>query len=193
MTVNFSGYYNVSWSSSSSFSPSDRVYALKDKLQYELRYRKVGEPWAQVRPSEDWGGGRRGREGRDAQNIQTGGGAATGEPVIHGPEWKPRTRQGWPRSLALSHSMLPRLIFPRGRRPLKIPSFLSLCPLLSACQRGRDRHHPWFYLRSSSVTVGEVSEMGQPGTVPLYLEWPLLETSRSIDNQGSSEGTLFQM
>ncbi|XP_061009048.1 interleukin-21 receptor isoform X1 [Dama dama] len=46
VTVNFSGCYNVSWSSDSSFIPRDRVYALKDKLQYELRYRKVGEPWA---------------------------------------------------------------------------------------------------------------------------------------------------
>nr|XP_020763591.1 interleukin-21 receptor [Odocoileus virginianus texanus] len=46
VTVNFSRYYNVSWSSSSSSIPRDRVYALKDKLQYELRYRKVGEPWA---------------------------------------------------------------------------------------------------------------------------------------------------
>ena len=65
-------------------------------------------------------------------------------------------------------------------------------PLLSACQRGRDQHHPRFSLKSSSVTVGEGSEMGQPGTVPVYLEWPPLGTSRSIYNQGSSEGLLFQ-
>lgn len=63
MTVNFSRNYNISWSSSSSSSPRDLVYALKDKLQYELRYRKVGEPWARVRPSEDWAGGAGG--GRD--------------------------------------------------------------------------------------------------------------------------------
>lgn len=34
--------------------------------------------------------------------------------------------------------------------------------------------------------------MGQPRTVSVYLEWPPLETSRSIYNQGSSEGLLFQ-
>ena len=49
MTVTFSGQYNISWSSNYNF------YALKGKLQYELRYRKLGDPWALVRPSEDWG------------------------------------------------------------------------------------------------------------------------------------------
>lgn len=50
MTVTFSGHYDVSWSSDYNF------FALKGKLQYELRYRKLGDPWALVRPSEDWGG-----------------------------------------------------------------------------------------------------------------------------------------
>ncbi|XP_057605676.1 interleukin-21 receptor [Hippopotamus amphibius kiboko] len=40
VTVTFSGCYNISWSSNYSF------YALKGKLQYELRYRKLGDPWA---------------------------------------------------------------------------------------------------------------------------------------------------
>ncbi|XP_058892141.1 interleukin-21 receptor isoform X1 [Kogia breviceps] len=40
VTVTFSGHYNISWSSNYNF------YALKGKLQYELRYRKLGDPWA---------------------------------------------------------------------------------------------------------------------------------------------------
>uniref|UniRef100_A0A8C3WNI2 Interleukin 21 receptor n=1 Tax=Catagonus wagneri TaxID=51154 RepID=A0A8C3WNI2_9CETA len=40
VTVTFSGHYNISWSSSYNF------FALKGKLQYELRYRKLGDPWA---------------------------------------------------------------------------------------------------------------------------------------------------
>lgn len=41
VTVTFSGHYNISWSS------DYNVFALKGKLQYELRYRKLGDPWAQ--------------------------------------------------------------------------------------------------------------------------------------------------
>ncbi|XP_006201288.1 interleukin-21 receptor [Vicugna pacos] len=40
VTVTFSGHYNISWSSSYD------LFALKGKLQYELRYRKRGDPWA---------------------------------------------------------------------------------------------------------------------------------------------------
>lgn len=39
VTVTFSGHYNISWSSKYDF------FALKGKLQYELRYRKLGDPW----------------------------------------------------------------------------------------------------------------------------------------------------
>ncbi|XP_044089488.1 interleukin-21 receptor isoform X1 [Neovison vison] len=44
VTVTFSGHYNISWGSSYD------SYALKGKLQYELRYRKRGRPWAPQRP-----------------------------------------------------------------------------------------------------------------------------------------------
>uniref|UniRef100_A0A8C0KDP7 Interleukin 21 receptor n=1 Tax=Canis lupus dingo TaxID=286419 RepID=A0A8C0KDP7_CANLU len=44
VTVTFSGHYNISWSS------SYNSYALKGKLQYELRYRKQGRSWALVSP-----------------------------------------------------------------------------------------------------------------------------------------------
>ncbi|XP_059934928.1 interleukin-21 receptor [Mesoplodon densirostris] len=40
VTVTCSGHYNISWSSNYNF------YALQGKLQYELRYRKLGDPWA---------------------------------------------------------------------------------------------------------------------------------------------------
>ncbi|XP_011232334.1 interleukin-21 receptor [Ailuropoda melanoleuca] len=40
VTMNFSGHYNISWSSNYD------SYALKGKLQFELRYRKRGGPWA---------------------------------------------------------------------------------------------------------------------------------------------------
>lgn len=43
MTVTFSGHYNISWSSNYD------SYPLKGKLQYELQYRKRGDPWTQVR------------------------------------------------------------------------------------------------------------------------------------------------
>ncbi|EPQ10248.1 Interleukin-21 receptor [Myotis brandtii] len=41
VTVTFSEHYNISWSSNYD------SYALKGKLQYELRYRKRGDPWTQ--------------------------------------------------------------------------------------------------------------------------------------------------
>lgn len=45
MTVTFSGHYNISWSSNYD------SFALKGKLQYELQYRKLGDPWSLVRES----------------------------------------------------------------------------------------------------------------------------------------------
>ncbi|XP_019573651.2 interleukin-21 receptor [Rhinolophus sinicus] len=39
VTVTFSGRYNISWSSNYD------SFALKGKLQYELQYRKLGDPW----------------------------------------------------------------------------------------------------------------------------------------------------
>lgn len=56
MTVTFSGHYNISWSSKYDF------FALKGKLQYELRYRKQGDPWTLVRPVENQGEEGTGRE-----------------------------------------------------------------------------------------------------------------------------------
>ncbi|CAK6444917.1 unnamed protein product [Pipistrellus nathusii] len=41
VTVTFSGQYNISWSAASD------VYPLRGKLQYELQYRKQGDPWTQ--------------------------------------------------------------------------------------------------------------------------------------------------
>ncbi|XP_070269521.1 interleukin-21 receptor isoform X3 [Myotis yumanensis] len=41
VTVTFSEHYNISWSSNYD------SYSLKGKLQYELRYRKRGDPWTQ--------------------------------------------------------------------------------------------------------------------------------------------------
>lgn len=41
VTVTFSGHYNISWSSNYD------SYPLKGKLQYELQYRKRGDPWTQ--------------------------------------------------------------------------------------------------------------------------------------------------
>lgn len=70
------------------------------------------------------------------QSIQAGGGAATGEPAITvqsgnqglardgGAPWYPLT------------PCCPRLIFPRGRRPFKIPSSLSLLFYQCARQEG---------------------------------------------------------
>ncbi|KAK2499104.1 hypothetical protein MC885_015287 [Smutsia gigantea] len=43
VTVTFSGSYNISWSSN---YDSYNFYVLKGKLQYELQYRKLGDPWA---------------------------------------------------------------------------------------------------------------------------------------------------
>lgn len=39
VTVTFSGHYNISWSS------NYEAFALKGKLQYELQYRRLGDPW----------------------------------------------------------------------------------------------------------------------------------------------------
>lgn len=124
MTVTFSGHYNISWSSNYD------SYPLKGKLQYELQYRKRGDPWTQVRLQRM--GGRAGGGGGSAA-IRVGEGSAweTGELVIHSPEWTPRTHPGW-RPLARTHAAPPLL--PGVGDPLK-PSPSRSRLLSTSCQR----------------------------------------------------------
>lgn len=143
VTVTFSGHYNISWSS------DYNLFALKGKLQYELRYRKLGDPWAQVRPLEDWVGGGDGDGDRAGLSSQAAGRDR------HSGEWKPETHQPAEEdagSALSSHSLCcPRLIPLRRRRPLHIHFTLSLFHPQLACHRGRDCPHPTpFHLKSST-------------------------------------------
>ena len=97
MTVTFLGRYNISWSSSYD------SYPLVGKLQYELQYRRRGDPWSLV--STDHRGGVAGSAEPQAGEGRTW---ETGELVIHSPEWEPRTRRGWTPP-TLSHFVLPFL------------------------------------------------------------------------------------
>lgn len=155
MTVTFSGHYNISWGSSYD------SYALKGKLQYELRYRKRGRPWAPVRLPETRGGGDGGHHventvGWDAAGRQgdpRDGGAADSQPRL-----QPTTPRGWKVPFPPSHPVLPPLISPWGGRPLKILSFLPLVPgsgfLLESSTSQQRTFQRWGLLEPSRLTKG---------------------------------------
>lgn len=100
VTVTFSGHYNISWGSSYD------SYALKGKLQYELRYRKRGRPWAPVRLPETRGGGHGGHRVENTVGWDTAG--REGDPRAGGaadsqPRLQPTTPEALPLRAASPH------------------------------------------------------------------------------------------